>query len=278
MKYLFDSLSRASSKMATSLYSTSFSMGTRMLGKQYHDPIYGIYGFVRFADEIVDTFHDYDKPRLLEKFKLDTYEAIEDGISLNPILNSFQHVVNEFGIEKELIDTFLNSMEMDLGLKKYSRKEFNEYVLGSAEVVGLMCLRVFCNGIDEKYQALKPYAMRLGAAYQKINFLRDLRADFVDMERSYFPGINLEKFSGEDKASIEDEIESDFKSGLEGIRQLPRSAVLGIYLSYTYFFALFRKIQRTSAEKVLSERIRISDLKKYQLLVISYIKVKLGWI
>jgi phytoene/squalene synthetase len=278
MKYLFDRLSNASSKMATRLYSTSFSMGTRMLNSRYHEPIYGIYGFVRFADEIVDTFHEYDKNRLLNKFKEDTYEALNDGISLNPILNSFQHVVNEYRIEKELIDTFLNSMEMDLGQKEYTREKFEEYVLGSAEVVGLMCLRVFCDGNDEKYLELKPYAMRLGAAYQKINFLRDLNADFEGLDRSYFPGIDPENFTPENKKEIEAEIEEDFRVGLEGIRKLPAGSRLGVYLSYAYFYALFRKIRRTSAEKILRKRIRISNPAKYRLLIVSYLKTRIGWL
>ncbi len=276
MKYLFDNLSRATSKMATRLYSTSFSMGTRMLGRRYREPIYGIYGFVRFADEIVDTFHEFDKPRLLDKFKKDTYEAIDEGISLNPILNSFQHVVNQYKIDRELIDTFLRSMEMDLGLLEYTRDKFEEYVLGSAEVVGLMCLKVFCNGEEEKYLALKPSAMKLGAAYQKINFLRDLKADFKGLNRSYFPGINLESFTDKDKRSIEAEIESDFAAGLRGIRELPREVLFGVYMSYVYFYALFRKIRKTPAEKILTQRIRISDSAKYRLVIGSYFKFIIG--
>jgi len=276
VKYLFDNLSRATSKMATRLYSTSFSMGTRMLGRRYREPIYGIYGFVRFADEIVDTFHEFDKPRLLDKFKKDTYEAIDEGISLNPILNSFQHVVNQYKIDRELIDTFLRSMEMDLGLLEYTRDKFEEYVLGSAEVVGLMCLKVFCNGEEEKYLALKPSAMKLGAAYQKINFLRDLKADFKGLNRSYFPGINLESFTDKDKRSIEAEIESDFAAGLRGIRELPREVLFGVYMSYVYFYALFRKIRKTPAEKILTQRIRISDSAKYRLVIGSYFKFIIG--
>ena len=264
--------------MATRLYSTSFSMGTRMFGKKYRAPIYGIYGFVRFADEIVDTFHEYDKPRLLEKYRQDTYEAIRDGISLNPILNSFQHVVNSFGIDPELIETFLRSMEMDLGRIRYDRDGFQEYVLGSAEVVGLMCLKVFCGGDEEKYQALKPSAMRLGAAYQKINFLRDLKADFQGLSRSYFPGVDLNSFSEEAKRSIESEIDSDFRAGLSGIRQLPRGVLFGVYLSYAYFYALFRKIQNTPAETLMKKRIRIPDEVKYGILATSYLKYRFGWI
>jgi phytoene synthase len=278
VKSLFDRLSQASSKMATRLYSTSFSMGTRMLGRKYRDPIYGIYGFVRLADEIVDTFHEFDKPKLLEKFKRDTYEALDEKISLNPILNSFQHVVNEYKIDRKLIDTFLRSMEMDLGLAEYTRDRFEEYVLGSAEVVGLMCLKVFCDGNEKKYRSLKPCAMRLGAAYQKINFLRDLKADFQGMNRSYFPGVDLQSFSEEDKKSIEAEIEADFKAGLGGIRLLPRDVLFGVYLSYAYFYALFRKIREIPAEAVMKQRIRIPDAAKYRLLVVSYIRFLFGWL
>ncbi len=277
MKHLFDDLSIATSKLATRLYSTSFSMGTRMLGKKYREPIYGIYGFVRFADEIVDTFHEFDKPRLLDKFKKDTYEAVDDGISLNPILNSFQQVVNQYNIDRKLIDTFLNSMEMDLGESEYTREKFEQYVLGSAEVIGLMCLKVFCDGEEEKYRSLEPSAMRLGAAYQKINFLRDLKADFHVLNRSYFPGVNLDEFSEKDKNMIEEEIESDFKAGLEGIKLLPRQTMFGVYLSYRYFYALFRKIRKTPPQKVMQQRIRISNAAKYLLLGGSYIKFKLGW-
>ena len=264
--------------MATRLYSTSFSLGTRMLGRKYREPIYGIYGFVRFADEIVDTFHEYDKPKLLHKFKQDTYEAIDEGISLNPILNSFQHVVNEYKIDRGLIDTFLRSMEMDLGIAEYTRDKFEEYVLGSAEVVGLMCLKVFCDGNEKKYRSLKPCAMRLGAAYQKINFLSDLKADFQGLKRSYFPEVDLQAFNEEDKKRIESEIEKDFKAGLSGIKLLPRQVLFGVYLSYAYFYALFRKIRKTPAKTVMKKRIRISNAAKYLLLLNSYVKYLFGWL
>ena len=262
--------------MVTRLYSTSFSMGTRMLGKEYRDPIYGVYGFVRFADEIVDTFHEYDKEKLLNKFKNDTYSAIEEGISLNPILNSFQHVVNTYNIDMELIDTFLRSMEMDLQKQDYDREEFDQYVLGSAEVVGLMCLKIFCDGKEKKYQELKPCAMRLGAAYQKINFLRDLRADYKGMQRSYFPGVDLQNFTEEDKKKVEKEIHKDFRAGLLGIKVLPQKVKFGVYLSYTYFYALFLKIRRTPAQRLLTKRIRIPNLRKYLLIIRTYIRFRLG--
>jgi 15-cis-phytoene synthase len=274
MKDLFDMISKESSKMTTVMYSTSFSMGIRFFSKRFHDPIYAIYGFVRFADEIVDTFHDFDKKKLLGNFKRDTYAAIEDGISLNPILNNFQWAVNKYKIEKELIDTFLRSMEMDLYKEDYDRKGYEEYILGSAEVVGLMCLRVFCEGSEQKYQELKPSAMRLGAAFQKINFLRDLSHDYHGLGRSYFPGIEITDFNQEIKSRIEAEIETDFKAGLEGIKILPDGARFGVYVAYVYFYSLFKKISKYPAERLLKERVRIPDSKKYALLVSSYFAEK----
>lgn len=276
MKDLFDMISKKSSKMTTVMYSTSFSMGIRFFSKRFHDPIYAIYGFVRFADEIVDTFHDYDKKKLLDNFKRDTYAAIEDGISLNPILNNFQWAVNKYKIEKELIDTFLRSMEMDLYKEDYDRKGYEEYILGSAEVVGLMCLRVFCEGSEQKYLVLKPSAMRLGAAFQKINFLRDLSHDFHGLGRSYFPGIEISAFNQETKTKIEAEIESDFMAGLEGIKMLPDGARFGVYVAYVYFYSLFKKIRKYPAERLMKERVRIPDSKKYALLVSSYFTEKLN--
>lgn len=276
MKDLFDMISKKSSKMTTVMYSTSFSMGIRFFSKRFHDPIYAIYGFVRFADEIVDTFHDYDKKKLLDNFKRDTYAAIEDGISLNPILNNFQWAVNKYKIEKELIDTFLRSMEMDLYKEDYDRKGYEEYILGSAEVVGLMCLRVFCEGSEQKYLVLKPSAMRLGAAFQKINFLRDLNHDFHGLGRSYFPGIEISAFNQETKTKIEAEIESDFMAGLEGIKLLPDGARFGVYVAYVYFYSLFKKIRKYPAERLMKERVRIPDSKKYALLVSSYFTEKLN--
>lgn len=274
MKELFDMISKKSSKMTTVAYSTSFSMGIRFFSKRFHDPIYAIYGFVRFADEIVDTFHDYDKEKLLENFTRDTYAAIDDKISLNPILNNFQWAVNKYKIEKELIDTFLRSMEMDLHKEEYDRQGYEEYILGSAEVVGLMCLRVFCEGDEEKYRELKPSAMRLGAAFQKINFLRDLSHDYHGLGRSYFPGIEIEEFDQQTKSKIEQEIEADFKAGLEGIRLLPDGARFGVYVAYVYFYSLFKKIRKYPAERLLKERVRIPNNKKYALLVSSYIEEK----
>jgi phytoene/squalene synthetase len=272
MKTIYDKISFKISKQVTNAYSTSFSLGIYMLNKKIHDPIYGIYGFVRLADEIVDTFHDYNKKDLLEEFRKDTYKAIEQKISLNPVLQAFQMAVNEFSIERELIDAFLYSMEMDLDQKEHDQESFEKYILGSAEVVGLMCLRVFCQGDEEQYQSLKPSAMKLGAAFQKINFLRDLKADFKEMGRSYFPGIDINTFTEESKRAIEADIDKDFKEAYIGIKQLPSNARFGVYTAYVYYYALFRKIQATPSSTILSERIRIPNNKKYQLLVGSYIK------
>ncbi len=266
MKHIYDITSNKLSAIFTRAYSTSFSLGIRFLSRSLHDPIYSIYGFVRLADEIVDTFHDYNKEFLFERFREDVDMAISQKISLNPILHSFQTVVNLYNIERELIDAFLYSMEMDLNKKVYNRDDFNRYVLGSAEVVGLMCLRVFCNGKEEEYTRLKPYAMKLGAAYQKINFLRDLRADYEIMGRTYFPDIDMKNFGETEKKKIEEEIQADFHEGKIGIDMLPQSAAFGVYLSYVYYYTLFRKIQKTAAHKLLSERIRISDVRKYCIL------------
>lgn len=272
MKDLFDMISKKSSKLATVTYSTSFSLGIRFFSKKFHDPIYAIYGFVRFADEIVDSFHGYDKAKLLERFKADTYLAIEEEISLNPILNNFQWAVNTYKIERELIDKFLHSMEMDLHEIDYDQPAFEEYILGSAEVVGLMCLRVFCEGDEEKYHQLKPSAMRLGSAFQKINFLRDLKADYKDLGRTYFPGVDLSRFTEDVKKKIEDDIAIDFADGLEGIRKLPKGARFGVYMAYVYFYKLFLKIKRTHSAQIMKERIRIPNRTKYKLLFTSYLK------
>ena len=272
MKELFDMISRKSSKMTTVLYSTSFSLGIRFFSKRFHDPIYGVYGFVRFADEIVDSFDGYDKQKLLQRFKLDTYDAIEEKISLNPILNNFQYVVNQYKIERELIDLFLRSMEMDLEKVDYDQQNYEAYILGSAEVVGLMCLRVFCEGDLKKYEQLKPSAMRLGSAFQKINFLRDLKADYKGLGRSYFPGIDMSKWDDRTKTAIESDIEKDFADGLAGIRNLPNGARFGVYVAYVYFHELLLKIKREKAENLLNERIRVPNWRKYILLLNAYIR------
>mgnify|MGYP000144074471 FL=1 len=242
MKQLFDDVSQEMSQLTTKRYSTSFSLGISFLDSDLHKPIYSIYGFVRFADEIVDSFHGFDKEALLADFKIQTYKAIAEGISLNPILNSFQWAVNKYSIPMELIDTFLNSMEMDLNKQFYSKEQYELYILGSAEVVGLMCLKVFVEGNDAEYERLKPSAMKLGSAFQKINFLRDLKDDFQTLGRTYFPGINMEEFNATVKKEIEADIEADFRAGYEGILQLPKNARFGVYMAYKYYFKLFNKI------------------------------------
>ncbi len=276
MKELFDQLSRDMSKMTTTRYSTSFSIGIRFLHNDLRDPIYSVYGFVRFADEIVDSFDGHDKGYLLNKFTKDTYEAIENKISLNPILNSFQEVVNKYQIPHELIDTFIRSMEMDLEQKAYNKDGYDEYILGSAEVVGLMCLKIFLEGDHNEYEKLKKYAMKLGSAFQKINFLRDLNEDYNELGRTYFPGINLNDFNNTVKKNIENDIEVDFELGYKGILLLPKKARFGVYMAYKYYFKLFKKIKRTNAEVILEERVRIPNRKKARILVTSYVRHNLN--
>ena len=276
MKALFDQISQEMSELTTKRYSTSFSLGISFLHKEIQKPIYAIYGFVRFADEIVDTFHGYDKEKLLADFKVQTYQAIEAGISLNPILNSFQWAVNRYQIPTELIDTFLDSMEMDLQKHTYDQGKYETYILGSAEVVGLMCLKVFVEGDQAQYEHLKPYAMKLGAAFQKINFLRDLKADYQELGRTYFPGINLTEFNNALKTDIEADIALDFQKGYEGILLLPRKARFGVYMAYKYYFKLFKKIKSTPAEMVLNERIRIPNYRKMRILLTSYVRHNLN--
>ena len=276
MKQLFDTLSLEMSALTTKRYSTSFSIGVHFLSKDLQAPIHAIYGFVRFADEIVDTFHDYEKHELLKEFKDETYKAIERGISLNPILNSFQWAVNKYQIDPELIETFLQSMEMDLQTIQYEQKVYEQYILGSAEVVGLMCLKVFVRGNEESYLKLKDSAMKLGAAFQKINFLRDLNADYFQLGRTYFPEMNFDLFDRAMKQKIEQEIALDFKAGYEGIKKLPKDARFGVYMAYRYYVKLFHKIQKTDAQIILGERIRIPDNKKYRLLFTSYLRHNLN--
>jgi phytoene synthase len=275
-KALFDRLSMKCSQVTTRAYSTSFSLGILCLDKDLRDPIYSVYGFVRFADEIVDTFHDYNKQKLLQRFREDTYRALEEGISLNPILNSFQRTVSEYKFERELIDQFLKSMEMDLSKTYYDEHSLNEYILGSAEVVGLMCLRVFCRGDETQYQHLKPFAMKLGSAFQKINFLRDLKADYCELGRTYFPGVDLRDFTDDTKRKIEDDIAADFRLGYEGIKQLPRSARFGVYVAYLYYLALFEKIKNTSSQRVMKNRIRVRNRRKLSILAYSFVKHQLN--
>ncbi len=278
MKALFDSISIRSSRMVTKSYSTSFSLGILGLNRKYHDPIYAIYGFVRFADEIVDSFEGYPQKELLERFWKDTYQALEDKISLNPILNSFQQVVHAYDIDYDLIETFLKSMEMDLYKNEYDEAGYKAYILGSAEVVGLMCLKVFVDGNQERYLALKEPAMQLGSAFQKINFLRDLNADYQSLGRTYFPGVDLDNFNEEVKASIEADIDIDFKAGYEGIKKLPKGARFGVYIAYVYYYSLFKKIRKTHCDFILNERVRISNKRKYGLFLSSYLRHTINWI
>jgi len=276
MKQLFDTLSLDMSALTTKKYSTSFSLGIRFLSKDLQAPIYAIYGFVRFADEIVDSFHDFKKKDLLQEFKTETYKAIERGISLNPILNSFQWAVNTYKIDQELIEIFLDSMEMDLETTNYEQQVYERYILGSAEVVGLMCLKVFVRGDRQAYLDLQESAMKLGSAFQKINFLRDLNADYYQLGRTYFPEMNFDRFDCAMKTKIEEEIEADFKAGYEGIKQLPKDARFGVYMAYRYYIKLFHKIQKTDAEIILGQRIRIPDNKKVRLLFTSYLRHNLN--
>lgn len=270
MLELFHESSFAASKKVTELYSTSFTLGIKALNKKFHNPIYGIYGFVRFADEIVDTFHDWDKKELLQKFREDTWLALEQKISLNPILHAFQLTVNEYKIDRQLIDSFLQSMEMDLYMTDYKQEHYSEYIYGSAEVVGLMCLKIFCEGDEDQYQKLVGPARSLGAAFQKVNFLRDLRSDYKERGRVYFPDVDFENFCEQSKEKIEQEIEMDFKLAFEGIQNLPEGSRFGVYLAYKYYMKLFRKIQLTEAKKIMQARIRISDPRKLILWFSSY--------
>ncbi len=273
---IYDKVCLAASRNTTRSYSTSFSLGIRSLHPSLRDPIHAIYGFVRFADEIVDTFHQHDKASLLKRFREDTHQAIAEGISMNPILHSFQHVVNKYGIEPQLYNTFLDSMAMDLEEVRHDHRSYETYILGSAEVVGLMCLRVFCDGNEEQYDRLRPAAMRLGAAFQKVNFLRDYRDDLLSLGRTYFPGLELRSMDGVMKQNIEQDIQADFDSAIEGIRQLPRKARLGVYLAYVYYIALFQKIKALPTERILKERVRVSDGNKIALLTTSYLKHSMG--
>lgn len=259
---LFHQVSEKCSRLTTEAYSTSFSSAIRLLHADLRLPIYNIYGFVRFADEIVDTFHDYDKANLLNEFKAETYSAIERGISLNPILNSFQATVNKYNIDHALIDAFFRSMEFDLDRKNYDKHGYEEYIYGSAEVVGLMCLYVFCEGDKQLFEKLRMPARSLGAAFQKVNFLRDLKADYQGMERIYFPGCDFRNFTPQEKAAIEQDIQNDFNAAYDGIIQLPLKARFGVYVAYKYYLSLFRKIKRLQPQRILEERVRIPNYGK----------------
>lgn len=272
MKQLFDDYSREASIAVTKKYSTSFYKGVSFLDKKIRDDVHAVYGFVRFADEIVDSFHDFDKSVLLAEFKAETFLAIERKISLNPILNSFQRSVNKYSIDHDLILAFFHSMEMDLNPVKYDDMKYDEYIFGSAEVVGLMCLKIFVYGSEEEYQKLKPYAKKLGSAFQKINFLRDLKDDFNNLGRLYFPHIGEGGMSHQDKLTIEIEIEEEFREAFVGIKMLPKSSRLGVYVSYVYYTKLLAKIKRKTINDLMTERIRISNEKKLILMCQSYLK------
>ena len=277
MKKLFDQVSENCSKVVTQSYSTSFTLATKMLDSSIRQDIYNIYGFVRFADEIVDSFHDFDKQHLLNLFELDLKKSIKDKISLNPILNSFQKTFNKYEIDYELVDSFLKSMKWDLNKKQYlNKEEFDEYVYGSADVVGLMCLKVFVKGNQKQYNDLKPYAMSLGSAFQKVNFLRDLKADHDGLNRSYFPNLNIEEFDEESKKIILNEINKDFSHALKGIFLLPSSARFGVYTAYKYYLKLLNKLKKTNPLKIKTTRIRVPNYQKINVLARSYIRYRLN--
>lgn len=277
MKKLFDQVSESCSRIVTESYSTSFTLATKMLDSSIRQDIYNIYGFVRFADEIVDSFHNYDKKELLNLFEKDLKKSIEDKISLNPILNSFQKTIHNYQIDYELVDSFLNSMKLDLDKKKYlTKKEFDQYVYGSADVVGLMCLKVFVKGNKNQYNDLRPYAMSLGSAFQKVNFLRDLKADHDGLNRSYFPNLNIDKFDEPSKKIILDEIDKDFKHALKGIFKLPSSARFGVYTAYKYYLKLLNKLRKTHPLKIKSSRIRVPNYQKVNVLARSYVRYRLN--
>lgn len=277
MKKIFDEVSNDCSKIVTKTYSTSFSLATKMLSKSIRQHIYNIYGFVRFADEIVDSFHDYDKAVLFEDFSNDLEKSIKNKIHLNPILNSFQATYHKFNIDKDLVDSFMSSMEKDLHKKKYmTNQEYEEYIYGSADVVGLMCLKVFVNGDSEKYEELKSFAMSLGSAFQKVNFLRDLKDDFEILNRTYFPNTDLNKLNEESKIKIINEIEADFKEGLNGIKKLPIEAKFGVFMAYRYYSQLLKKLKKTPALEIKNTRIRVPNYKKFELLTRSYVKYQLN--
>ena len=275
---LYHKISVDASKNVTQLYSTSFSMGIKLLDKNIHDAIFSIYGFVRLADEIVDTFHDYPKSEMLQEFKEDTYKALDRKISVNPILHAFKMVVNKYSIDRDLIDKFLLSMEQDLNDIQYSSDGYKEYIVGSAEVVGLMCLKVFVNGDNDLYFNLEEPARKLGAAFQKINFLRDVKADYQELGRTYFPGVDLEKFTPDEKLKIEEDIQDDFECALEGIIKLPSSSRLGVYVAYRYYFSLFKKIKKVSSDRLMEERIRVPNTKKILITFKSMFQNQFNWI
>lgn len=272
---LYTSISNNCSQNITKRYSTSFYSAINLLHRDLHQPIYNIYGFVRLADEIVDTFHNYNKQDLFTDFKIQTNNALENGISLNPVLNSFQQTVNQFNIERDLIDAFLYSMELDLSKKEYTTQEYETYIYGSAEVVGLMCLQIFCDGNKNSYLQLMPYAKKLGAAFQKVNFLRDIKADNEMLQRMYFPNCNFKNFTSADKIGIESDIANDFALAYKGIKLLPIKSRFGVYVAYKYYFSLFKKIKKRDPNKILQQRISIPNYIKALILANASFRYKL---
>lgn len=276
MKEIFDEVSYSCSEKVTKTYSTSFSLATKLLSENIRKDIYNIYGFVRLADEIVDSFHNYNKEVLFNDFSVDLEKALLNKIHLNPILNSFQHTFHKYKIDKELVESFMKSMRMDLIKKKYSVEEYKEYIYGSADVVGLMCLKVFVQGDNSLYNKLKNNAMKLGSAFQKVNFLRDLKADKEDLNRTYFPNTKFEKLNESEKNEIIIDIEDDFKKGLQGIKELPIEAKFGVFMAYRYYNQLLNKLKKTPATEIINRRIRVPNLKKLELLTRSYVKYQLN--
>jgi phytoene/squalene synthetase len=276
MRYLYDEVCLQTSRGVAQRYSTSFSLGTRLLGPKIRPAIYGIYGFVRLADEIVDTFHEQDQAELLTRFREETHEAIDRGFSLNPILQSFQLIVNQYDLRREFIDAFFNSMAMDLEQAAYDRAGYSTYIYGSAEVVGLMCLQVFCGGDTQFFEELRAPARSLGSAFQKVNFLRDMQADYNHLGRTYFPNVDFDRFSQDDKLAIEADIREEFRHALRGIRRLPASSRLGVYAAYLYYWALFKKIQRSAPQELQQKRIRIPNRYKLLLTTESIVRHKLN--
>ncbi len=278
MKSLYDHVSLECSKNITRKYSTSFALGIRFLKKELRNPIYSIYGYVRLADEIVDSFEGYKQAEMLKRLRKDTFEAIDEKISTNPVLNSFQMVVHNYNIDRDLINAFLDSMEMDLHKQFYNQDLYEKYIYGSAEVVGLMCLKVFCKGDERLYLHLRSSAMKLGSAFQKINFLRDIKADYEGLGRMYFPNTDFSNFRNEEKRAIENDISQDFSDGLEGIRQLPANSRLGVFLAYVYYKMLFKKIKSVPGDLILQIRIRVPDYQKIVLLLYSCVANRLNLI
>ena len=278
MKSIFDNVSFDCSVKVTKAYSTSFSSAVKMLAPSIRQDIYNIYGFVRFADEIVDTFHDYDKKALFDQFKKDTYIALEQGISLNPILHRFQMTYRQYNIDPALLDAFLYSMEMDLSQHAHDEGSYQKYIYGSAEVVGLMCLYIFCKGDLTKYEQLRPAAQSLGAAFQKVNFLRDIKADFEGLDRVYFPNCDFNHFTEKDKLAIEEDIQKDFENALEGIKALPLQCRFGVYVAYKYYYSLFKKIKKTEHHAILKTRIRIPDYGKVVILAKAKLRSQLNFL